>query len=332
MIQIGNKSNPLPTNTTILFDGSDTHYDTYQVEVTLLEVVRGDEALSIVQSTNDSFTNPEKGKEYLLAKFLLRALYSENDSIIDMSNASFSVFHTDGSAYEDSSTISGTQPSLKDMYAGSEQEGFVYFLIDSNDKAPNIVFLERNKGGIWFSTDKKSKLPQGSKVYVPSKNQSIPKVNELAKGTRLNPFQLGVTVPYDGRETLFDTYQADIKLIDVVRGDEALNLVAKANSYNRLPPSNQEYLLARFSIKTYHSKSNEPIELSNDSFDLVSGDGLKYNSKVTIDNLEPSIGVMKEGSEQEGYVYFLVNKNDSNPLIVFLERNKNGIWFTANTN
>jgi hypothetical protein len=329
MIQIGNKSNPLPTNTTILFDGADTLYDTYQVEVTLLEVVRGDEALSIIQSTNENITTPEKGKEYLLAKFRLRALYSENDSIIDMSNASFSIFHTDGSTYEKSNTMSGINPGLKDMYAGSKQEGFVYFLIDSVDKAPNIVFLERNKGGIWFSTGKDAKLPQGSKVYVPTKNESKPASGELVDGSRLNPYQAGVSVSYDGTETLFDTYKADIKLVDVVRGDEALNLVAKANSYNSLPPSNQEYLLARFWVKIYDSKNNEPIELSNDSFNLVSGDGLKYDSKITIDNLKPSIGVMKDNSEQEGYIYFLVNKNDSNPLIVFLERNGNGIWFLA---
>lgn len=45
-------------------------------------------------------------------------------------------------------------PSLSEMYSGSEQEGYVCFLVEKTDTKPLIVFLERNASGIWFSTTK----------------------------------------------------------------------------------------------------------------------------------------------------------------------------------
>ena len=36
---------------------------------------------------------------------------------------------------------------------------------------------------------------------------------------------------------------------------------------------------------------------------------------------------MYPNNKQEGYAYFIVNKKDKNPKIVFLERDFNGLWF-----
>lgn len=328
-VLIGTKDNPLPFNTTILFNGSETMYDTYRAELTLLDVTRGSDALAIALNANQFNTEPAEGKEYLLARFKIRALSSENDAKIDINNSSFTLVSEDGNAYDSFTTISGIQPTLREMYAGGSQEGYACFEVNKDDKYPSIVFLERNNNGIWFSTDPDAKLEEGSIVYVPAESIPTPDATNAALGSRLNPYSIGETATFDGTETLFDTYKARIKLKKVIRGDSAMDIIANANNLNALPADDQEYLLAKFEIDALESLENAKIEISAANFELVSGDGIKYDTLVTVAGLEPRLTTMYPGNKQEGYAYFIVSKKDKHPKIVFLERDFNGLWFAT---
>lgn len=332
-VPIGTRDNPLPFNTTILYDGTDTNgtggtlYDTYKVEITLLDVIRGSDALAIAVDANQFNTEPAEGKEYLLARFRIRGLSSENDAKIDINNASFTLVSENGKTYDSFTTISGIQPTLREMYAGGSQEGYACFEVDIDDKKPTIVFLERNNNGLWFSTDPDAKLNEGSTVYVPAENIPSPDTANAALGSRLKPHPVGATVTFDGMETLFDTYKANITLKEVIRGDTALNIIANANNLNQLPVDDQEYLLAKFEVDALESLDDSKIEISAANFELVSEDGIKYDTFISVSGLEPKLTTMYPGNKQEGYAYFIVNKKDKNPKIVFLERDFNGLWF-----
>lgn len=333
-VSIGTRDNPLPFNTTILYDGTggtngtgSTMYDTYKVEITLLDVIRGSDALAIAVDANQFNTEPAEGKEYLLARFRIRALSSENDVKIDINNSSFTLVSEKGKTYDSFTTISGIQPTLREMYAGGSQEGYACFEVDKDDKKPSIVFLERNNNGLWFSTDPNAKLEDGSTVYVPAENIPSPDTTNAALGSRLNPHPVGTTVTFDGMETLFDTYKANITLKEVIRGDTALNIIANANNLNQIPKEDQEYLLAKFEVDALESLDDSKIEISAANFELVSEDGIKYDTFITVSGLEPKLTTMYPNNKQEGYAYFIVNKKDKNPKIVFLERDFNGLWF-----
>lgn len=327
---VGTRTNPLPFNTTILFNGNNTLYDTYQAELTLLDVIRGSDALAIVLNANQFNTEPDEGKEYLLAKFKIRALSSVDDAMIDINNASFSLISEDGKAYDSFTTISGIQPSLREMYTGGTQEGYACFEVNKDDTNPYIVFLERNNNGIWFSTNPNAKLAEGSTVYVPAESIPNPDTTNSDLGSRLNPIAIGTTATFDGMDTLFDSYKAQITLKEVIRGDAAMDIVAKANELNELPADDEEYLLVKFEINALESLDNAKIEISAANFELVSEDGIKYDNYVTIAELEPKLTTMYPGNKQEGYAYFIVNKKDLHPKIVFLERDFNGLWFSTN--
>lgn len=328
--QVGTRTNPLPFNTTVLFNGNDTLFDKYQAELTLLNVVRGPDALAMVLDANEFNSEPAEGKEYLLAKFKIRALSSDNDAMIDINNASFSLVSENGNVYDSFITVSNIKPSLREMYAGATQEGYACFEVNTDDKNPSIVFLERNNNGIWFSTNPDAKLTEGSTVYVPAESIPSPNTTNAEIGSRLNPIAIGVTTTFDGMDTLFDTYKAHLTLKEVIRGDAAMDIVVKANELNELPVDDEEYLLAKFEVNALVSLNDAKIELSPANFELVSEDGIKYDNFVTIVGLEPAITDMYPGSKQEGYAYFIVKKNDLNPKIVFLERNDNGLWFSTN--
>lgn len=333
-VPIGTSDNPLPFNTTVLFDGTgingtNTIYDTYQAELTLLDITRGSDALSIALNANRFNTEPAEGKEYLLARFKIRALTSENDIKIDINNSSFTLVSEDGKAYDSFTTISGIQPTLREMYAGGDQEGYACFEVNKDDKNPSIVFLERYNNGIWFSTNPDAKLKEGSTVYVPVKNIPTPDTTKAALGSRLNPYAVGDIATFDGTETLFDTYKATLRLLKVIRGDTAMDIIANASNLNELPEDDQEYLLAKFKINTLNSLDDAKIEISAANFELVSEDGIKYDNFVTVSGLEPRLTTMHPGDTRVGYAYFIVDKKDKHPKIVFLERNFNGLWFST---
>jgi hypothetical protein len=146
----GTRLNPLPLNRTVTFDGMDSWTDTYKIELTATEVLRGDAAWEIVKEGNRFNSAPEEGKEYILVLFRVKALESEDDEKVSISNWNFSFVSKDGVKYEDFISVSGLPKSFSDIYAGAETEGYVYDIIDIEDE-PTIVFLERHNRGIWFS-------------------------------------------------------------------------------------------------------------------------------------------------------------------------------------
>lgn len=326
-IKSGTRNNPLPLGTAALFDGSDTLFDTFKAEITLTGIVRGEEAWQMAEKGNKFNKKPEAGKEYLFAKFRIKALKSKDDAKIGLNTSLFELVSQGGNKYGGFVSVSGVVPALNDMYAGASQEGYIFFQVDTGDTNPVIVFLERDGNGIWFTTDKNAKLADGSEVYTPSETDGWQPPANSAKGTRLNPVALKETAVFDGMETMFDTYKAEISLVEVVRGEKAWKMAEKGNMFNQKPEKGKEYLFAKFKIKALDSRDDAGITMNPACFELVSQDGNKYNDFVTVSGVKPVLADMYKGAEQQGYAFFLVNTVDEAPLIVFLERNDNGVWF-----
>ena len=126
--------------------------------------------------------------------------------------------------------------------------------------------------------------------------------------------------------TIFDKYIAEIILVEVIRGNQALQTEKKANMFNSTPPEGKEYLFAKFKIKGINSYNDNPIDISSAEFDLYSSDGVGYDDFVFVAGLE-SFSKFFAGAETSGYATFYIDKNDKIPNIVFLQRNSNGVWF-----
>jgi len=328
--KVGTRQNPLPLNITALFDGSKTMFDKYKVEITLVDFIRGDVAWEMANKANQFNSKPEEGKEYLFAKFKIKALESENDRKIDINNSCFELVSQDGVKYEKFVSVSGLKPQLTEMYNGAEQEGYASFEVNKSDANPMIVFLERNNSGIWFTTDKTKALDPNIEVYTPTDTKSDSKSDDKNNtGTRKNPVLRNTSKLFDGSNSMFDKYKVELTLNEIIRGDTAWNMAYKANQFNSKPEEGKEYLFAKFKIKALESENDSKIDINNSCFELVSQDGVKYEDFVSLSGLKPQLTEMYNGAEQEGYVCFMVNKADINPMIVFLERNNSGIWFST---
>ncbi len=145
------RKNPLKLNETGYFDGEKSYSYNFKVELTMTEVVRGEEAAALVAQGNKYNKPAPEGKEYMLVKFKIKALESKDDEKVDISNALFDFVSASGVMYDDYTSITGLKPELPEMYVGAEKEGWAYQLIDKGD-TPSIVFLEHIDNGVWFAT------------------------------------------------------------------------------------------------------------------------------------------------------------------------------------
>ncbi len=156
-----------------------------------------------------------------------------------------------------------------------------------------------------------------TKVYVP------------VKGTRANPYLLNEKATFDGSKSYFNNYKIELTMTEVVRGDEAAQLVADGNQFNDIAPEGKEYILVKFKIKALSSKDDAKIDINESLFDFISATGVSYDDFISVAGLTPELTDLYAGGEEEGYTYQLIDKGD-NPYVVFLDYENGGTWFKVN--
>jgi hypothetical protein len=147
------RTNPASIGTKLVLDNEGILEGKFQTELTLTEVVRGDKAWEICKNENRFNDAPEDGKEYMLAKFKVKVLKTENDAKIDINNACFEAVSKDGAVYSDLVFLTIPNSISTELYQGSEYEGYTYFQIKKGD-APLIRFRKAYNSYAWFNANK----------------------------------------------------------------------------------------------------------------------------------------------------------------------------------
>ncbi|WP_368505364.1 hypothetical protein AB3N04_06880 [Alkalihalophilus sp. As8PL] len=146
-------------------------------------------------------------------------------------------------------------------------------------------------------------------------------------GTRDNPLAIGERVTVEYNDLFYGNVSLDVELLEVISGDEAAERVQDGNPFNEEAGENEEYVLAKFYVKA-HEIEEEPFDLNHAQFDAVSSTGNAYDGFISVSGLEPDLSnELYSGAEREGYTYFLVDKDDENPLAAFKRRTDAELWF-----
>ncbi len=148
--------------------------------------------------------------------------------------------------------------------------------------------------------------------------------------SRSNPAGIGeswtITIPC----WVYGDAKIEITLLGLVSGNEAWDIVHDANRFNTEPNHEEEYILAKFRIAVLETEDDEPFDIYSSLFDLVSEEGVFYDSFQSIgraSGLEPGFRTEAyPGGTHEGWVSFLVKKDD-NPLIVINRGEAGEVWF-----
>ncbi|MFD3258156.1 stalk domain-containing protein [Paenibacillus lentus] len=162
---------------------------------------------------------------------------------------------------------------------------------------------------------------------VPS--QEATENTKSSTNSRSNPAEIGTTLPFTVKDIISD-YGGSVNISQVIRGEQAWQMIQEANMFNREPDTGHEYILVKAKVTiTRNAKSDAAVGLWGGDFTLVSTSGTAYDypSVVTPEpKLDASIYI---GSSSEGWVAFQVKKNDESPLVVFERKydGTGGVWF-----
>lgn len=157
--------------------------------------------------------------------------------------------------------------------------------------------------------------------------------NDVDKGTRRKPANYGDVVKanidrWDGKCVF------EIELLEVIRGNEALKLIKKANHYNDNPSVDKEYIMAKFRCKNLKdlSEKDNAFELRNSLFDFASSDDKIIDTDASVASFEPQMSAeLFEGAEHVGWVFFLADKKEKSPKVVFAYGTDKYLWFNLDT-
>lgn len=152
---IGTRSNPLPFGDLIKVKENiyDDNFNSYNatLEIGLKEVIRGDEAWSIILKENQFNEKPADGYEYMLVKVTGKMVEAgtEDDSLY-FSSMSFKFVSDDGDVYEMTSAVIPNELT-KELYNGGSAEGYIVNQVrvgddvkvsyDSSEGSPVFFYL-----------------------------------------------------------------------------------------------------------------------------------------------------------------------------------------------
>lgn len=149
------------------------------------------------------------------------------------------------------------------------------------------------------------------------------------ENTRQNPAPLGTIQTYVKDDRYSTTnYTAAIKVLEVVRGDEAWNRLYAYSNANEAPDAGYECIIVKVSFSLLTSQDDKAVDASHLSFNFYSGSDVEYTYKNTAfeNRLYTKLFV---GGSTEGYVVGYVRKDDLNTKLVYgiKQEGDGGVWF-----
>lgn len=150
------------------------------------------------------------------------------------------------------------------------------------------------------------------------------------KSNRDNPLLPGQTANFDSMDSSDRGFKADITLLDVYRGDVSANYI----NFSEPPTEDQEVIIAKFNIKLLESVNDLPLSNMSNYFSLVSGESKSYPTSYYYTSTKAKKDILfvdiYPGGEDTSQVLFVVNKDDTDPFIVFNSSSDTPIWFMTN--
>jgi hypothetical protein len=142
---------PIGTTVRTMVELSDMYVspETYDLHVTLAEIIRGEKSREVLKRLGASDGQPPAGSEYVLARarFEYNARGAPGDKPWELSGAQFSAFSEGNKPYGNPSLVA-SNPDLKPLLRpGDTLECWLVFEVSKSDRKPVMAF---NPGGAWF--------------------------------------------------------------------------------------------------------------------------------------------------------------------------------------
>lgn len=149
------RSNPVPigVDQTVSVD---TYSDKYTAEIKFVNIERGSSAWTKILAKNQFNSPAPDGKEYVLAYVRATVKSVDGDKAVDFSSYNFTPFSGKDSEYKSVSVVKPEPEFRGQAYKDGTVEGYMVFLVDTNDANPKVSFGAKydGTGGMWFKLSK----------------------------------------------------------------------------------------------------------------------------------------------------------------------------------
>ncbi|HDR7470073.1 TPA: hypothetical protein QCX46_003036 [Bacillus toyonensis] len=155
----GNRSNPIAFNETASIDdvilntdGGEFKKFKAKVEVSILEVIRGEQAFGILKKENEFNEPAPEGKEWVLVKVKGKVVDAETqDFEYLLSDMNFKLVSKEGQVYNhELSAVTPNQLHQK-LYKGAEGEGYISQVVNAGDDF-TIQFETQKQNKVFFKS------------------------------------------------------------------------------------------------------------------------------------------------------------------------------------
>lgn len=265
------RANPTPIGTRMSFPG-------WEIEV--LEFLRGEAAVAIINSADWQAPELPEGQEYAAAKMFVRCT-SMDDQAHSLGSSNVSITGSSGSIYKDNfDGFPAPEFVFEDMFTAETVEGWVDVVIPENETNLMLVFI-----------DPDSEEPF-TRFFALEEGASIPYPSDLA-GIVPNEIGSVFEAPALSGEKVVTTTR-EVTIIRTLRGAEAAAMI-EANSTNyEAPTPDREFLLLELEVRNI-SKNETPDRYGE--FFAVDGTGSRlYNEEVLYLKSSPDFPLLRDSS------------------------------------
>ena len=273
-------------------------------DIQVVEIKKGEEAWKDLLAANMFNQTAPEGMEYILVKIHAKSTYTDSDA--------HSIGRCDFEATGDrfinyncfSALVVNPDPELDaELYSGGEAEGWLAFVVDKGEGNLILVFDE----GINFDPDTRRyiALDDGASIQIPS---DLANIEPTDAGKDRN-----ASAPMT-EKIITDDWE--INIIDVIRGEEAWQMVLEANQFNDPPQDGFEYMVVKVHVHNISTDEN-PLSMDGMFFKSTGSAGALYDSPILVDP-EPQLGAsLYPGGETEGWVILQAKIGETDMKLVF---------------
>lgn len=176
------------------------------------------------------------------------------------------------------------------------------------------------------------KIETSSEVKTETESKPKDKVTEPKSGSRNNPVNFNnpaiVNAWIHGTQGVTYDAKLEVQLIEVIRGDAAMEILAKENQFNEKPMDGYEWALVKLHGKVVEAETDdETLLFSSLNFRFVSQNGDTYENKSAV---VPNTLFHKlySGGEGEGFIFTQV-KIEDDFSIVYEDKKTSPIFFST---
>ncbi len=273
-------------------------------QIGVIEFLRGDDALEILNDTDWPPPAASEGQEYVLAKIFLRSTSTtENSQSLGITN----LFITGDQNVAHGDSLDGwPQPEFlyEDMYTAETAEGWVDALVPVDESNFELVLdITTDSGRI----TRYFELEKNASISLPQKSTSLQPNNA---GSQINS-------PVLVEEKVI-TADWNLQIVETIRGPQAETLLLEVNPYYPTPSQGEEFLLLHLNLQ-YISDIDLPISLGPDNFYAIDNSGFQ----LTAGYLYPPkgetwlSGILLPGANLDVWVPILVPQGVTPILVIF---------------